>query len=98
MQWNRRAGMVLALLLIATPARGQNVFPPAGFDTFDSEMTIKLDLLPVSDCAPPANGSTEVVVSGPVVVHRGDPVDPGDGLREIPTEIVQLELSGTSPV
>ena len=102
MRGTRRTGVVrgsvLYLLLIAAPAAGQDVFPPAGFDTFDSEMTLKLELLPVQGGVPRANGSVDVTVTGPVVVHRGDPVDPGDGLREIPTEIVQLELSGTSPL
>jgi hypothetical protein len=79
-------------LLLAGDASAQDVFPPAGYDVMDSEMTIDLEIL-----VPVPSGAV-LLVDGVAVVQRSAPVDPGDGLREIETEIVQMELTGTSPI
>lgn len=66
-------------------------FPPAGPDTFQTDAVVTVQI--------PALNLTDVVaLSGPTVISRGTPFDPGDGRREVPTEMVSLDLTGASPV
>ena len=65
-------------------------FPLAGLDTFETAAVVTVQI---------SETLTELVaLSGPTVVERGDPTDPGDGRREVPTEIVSMDLSGTSAI
>jgi cysteine-rich repeat protein len=68
------------------------VFPPAGLDN-------RLDTLAVVSVEIPAMGLTDSVqLRGPTTIQRGTPFDPGTGRRVIPTEIVQMDLTGSSGV
>jgi hypothetical protein len=66
-------------------------YPPAGEDTFPSGALLTAEIFGV--------GSFDVVLNGPTTVRRGDPADEdGDGLTDIRTEILAMELTGMSPV
>ncbi len=66
-------------------------FPPAGSDRFESTMALDgYELVtPLGTCPLDFDGT------GPTVVERGAPVGAGGGLREVDTEIVAMQLSGT---
>jgi cysteine-rich repeat protein len=64
------------------------VFPPAGSDSLETDAVVTVQISPTL---------TDVVeLSGPTVISRGDPEDLGDGLRQVPTEMIGLTLTGHS--
>lgn len=67
-------------------------YPGAGDDTFDSGASVKIDLGP--------SGAENVTLNGPTTVHRSSPcIGCGPGGRDtIQTELVQMTLTGTSPL
>ncbi len=86
--WSGRIGRVN---LTPPPPPECVTCPPAGSDSFDTTAVVTLDI--------PLLGLRDVVtLTGPTTIQRGDPVDPGDGRRELLTELVSLGLTGTSPV
>ncbi|MFQ6092431.1 MAG: DUF6073 family protein [bacterium] len=64
-----------------------STLPPAGWDCFDSEAQITLQI---------GQDQETVLLTGPTIVSRGDPQDPGDGLPEVQTEIIFMALEGSS--
>ncbi len=82
------AALVLALL---APVRA-GAYPAAGSDEFQTGATVGISAQP--NCASP----TSVIAIGPTKVKRGDPYNPGDGKITIDTEIVSLQLTGTSGI
>jgi hypothetical protein len=66
-------------------------YPPAGLDYLPS--TTATILLEISG---PYGFNETIVANGPTVVARGTPYDPGDGHIKIDTEIVSMQLTGTS--
>ncbi len=66
-------------------------FPPAGFDVFESDLTLNGLVLETPDggCGVNFEGV------GPTVVRRGNPTGSG-GDREIDVEIVAMQLTGTA--
>jgi len=84
---------VLAWLGSIPPTVGvaQTGYPAAGFDSFPSTAEITVDI--------PGLGTDTIVLEGPTTVHRGDPVlPPLGGTQTIDTEILSMNLTGTSPV
>jgi len=79
------ARLVTTLFAVCVASAQEAQFPPAGIDAFDSaaQVTIELDSPRVV---------IEATLVGPTRIRRGSPFDPGDGLFEIDTEIVALEL------
>jgi hypothetical protein len=73
----------------ACPALAHHAFEgfPAGQDSTDSDATMEIEIFGL---LPP----TLVQLSGPTVIGRGDPFDPGDGHWTIETEIVEMSLTG----
>ena len=68
-------------------------FPPAGTDRFPSIAKIQIVDIP--------NPGDEhiIVLTGPVIIERQDPVgDTAAGTRIVETEMVSMDLSGSSPV
>jgi hypothetical protein len=62
----------------------------AGQDSFNSEAAVIVDL---------GGGPTALVARGPTTVMRGAPGDADkDGLKDFPTEIVSMKLTGAHPV
>ena len=64
-----------------------STLPSAGWDCFDSEAQITLQI---------GQDQETVHLTGPTIVTRGNPSDPGDGLLEVQTEIIFMALEGTS--
>ena len=65
-------------------------YPPPGLDCFDSTMNYTL--------VSPKGNTYTIQLTGPTTVQRLDVGDPdGDGRRVIPTEMVQMNLSGYHP-
>ncbi|MEE8142497.1 MAG: hypothetical protein V3T77_05310, partial [Planctomycetota bacterium] len=64
-------------------------FLPAGEDRLRTQARFAVEVhvppLPV----------TTVILNGPTVIQRGNPLDPGDLRRTIPTEMVSMSLTGT---
>jgi hypothetical protein len=75
-------------------------YPSAGEDRFEStKATVQLEVTaPGVSALPVALGALETVeLQGPLLVKRGDPQDEdGDGNVEVPTEIVEMSLSGAA--
>ncbi len=73
------------------PPVASGAFPAAGFDVFESEMSLDgLELTtPLGPCKLDFDGT------GPTVIQRGAPVDLGGGQREIDVEIVAMQLTGS---
>jgi hypothetical protein len=75
-------------------------YPPAGEDRFERTVaTVEIEVtLPGVGALPVALAGLETVeMEGPMLVLRSDPRDSdGDDLVDIETEIVQLQLTGTS--
>lgn len=70
-------------------------YPDAGCDVFDSGAAVKIDLSPIGQGVHRVtlNGPTQIARSqNPLSPHDGD----SDGLRDFDTEIVHLDLQGTS--
>jgi hypothetical protein len=98
-------GFAIALLL-ALAAYGDDdggfdtSYPSAGEDRFERTVaTVEIEVtLPGVGALPIALTDLETVqLEGPMLVMRGDPQDSdGDDLVDIETEIVELELTGTS--
>ncbi len=89
--------MVLAFMPLfgaegdATTIIGGTGFPPAGPDEFPvslAQIGIDLTLNGIPD--------TEVSAEGPFLVQRSDPQAGSDGRNVIDTEIVQMDLTGSS--
>jgi len=77
------------------PTLFTKTFPTAGLDAFDSKMIL--------DDYPFAVGRDAICPldfegRGPTVIQRGNPVDIGGGRREIDTEIVAMQLTGTATI
>lgn len=65
-------------------------YPPGGVDEFPSGALLTLEL--------PNGNTAHVTLNGPTTVRRSDPHDAdGDGRMEIETELLTMNLSGTSP-
>jgi hypothetical protein len=69
-------------------------FPDAGLDVFESSLTLEGYELatPLGICP------VDFDDTGPTCVQRGAPVDLGGGQREIDTEIVAMQLTGTATI
>jgi len=64
-------------------------YPPAGFDYLDpTTATIGLEIIGMFN--------ETITAVGPTNVSRSNPYDPGDGRIKIDTEIVSMNLAGTS--
>ncbi len=77
----------------STTVIGGTGFPPAGPDEFPvslAQIGIDLSLNGIPD--------TEVSAQGPFLVQRSDPQAGSDGRNVIDTEIVQMDLVGSSPL
>lgn len=73
------------------PDLSTDTFPRAGSDTFESTMALDgYDLVTALGTCP-----LDFDGMGPTVVERGARVGLGGGLREVDTEIVAMQLSGT---
>ncbi|MCK6694204.1 MAG: DUF6073 family protein, partial [Thermoanaerobaculia bacterium] len=86
--------LIWALFTIsARDAYGQDapcrLFSPAGLDESPSLGMIILDILPLSL-------RDTVFVAGPTVIQRGEPQEDSTGKRIIPTQIVSMNLQGTT--
>jgi len=79
----RAAALASALALAGASARAE--CPPAGSDSFESSMTVILDVL--------STGAQSVELAGPVTVVRSEPRTDG-GVQVIDTELVAMELTG----
>jgi hypothetical protein len=86
--WFVAAFAAIAVLLCSS--RPAAAYPPAGTDEFDSAATITIDF---SFSGGPVMTET---VTGPTRIERGTPFNPGDGRWRIETEIVSMELRGTT--
>ncbi len=65
------------------------VYPPADRDSFPSGADMLIELNGI--------GPVNATLNGPTIVQRGDPADDdGDGLTEIQTEIVSMNLTGVT--
>ena len=64
------------------------LYPPAGNDTFGSTAVI--------DATLGAMPLPAIILTGPTTIMRGNPVTLPSGLTEIPTEMVALQLTGTT--
>jgi hypothetical protein len=74
-------------------------YPAAGEDVFDNTTaTVEIEYSMDSVSAAPRGGELETIeLQGPARVTRSDPADQdGDGLIEIKTEVVEMELRGTA--
>lgn len=80
--------LIVFLILVFGTTSVALAYPPAGHDEFLSTAVLVLNI--------PGLGTDTVTVTGPTIVNRGSPFDPGDGKLEIPTEIVSMQLTGTS--
>ena len=92
-QCRRAHRFAMAALLAAGVSFAQvspDGFPPAGIDEFDSSAIITIDLT--------SSGGPEITLTlvGPARIDRSDPFDPGDGRDVIETEILSMDLRGTS--
>ncbi len=89
----RRSGgfsLLAFLLALASPAAAQSEFPGAGTDSFESEMTVLLDVVGL--------GEQEINLKGPTTVQRGDPVQVDGENCKIDTEIIAMTLEADHPV
>ena len=66
-------------------------FPPAGPDLLDTLAVVSVEI-------PALALMDSVQLRGPSIIERGDPYTNADGFRKIDTEIVSMDLDGTSPV
>ncbi|MFA5891062.1 MAG: hypothetical protein WDA27_08960 [Actinomycetota bacterium] len=91
---------VLTLLAVVPVPKSSFAYPEAGSDSFDSSAMVFFTPVPGCPLAPDANNSLvqKVTLKGPTTVQRGAPETPPDGHETFETEIVELELSGTSPL
>ena len=65
-------------------------YPPGGTDSFPSGALLSVEI--------PGLGTFDMTLNGPTDVRRSDPADvDGDGLMDIQTEILAMNLVGTSP-
>ena len=65
-------------------------YPPGGTDSFPSGALLSVEM--------PGLGMFDLTLNGPTDVRRGDPGDvDGDGLMDIQTEILAMNLVGMSP-
>lgn len=74
------------------PTQPDLAFPDAGCDEFASGAAVKIDLSPIGQ------GLQRVTLNGPTKIDRKNEAADldADGLDEIDTEIIQLDLTGTS--
>jgi len=74
-------------------------YPSAGEDVFESTTaTVEIEYAIEAVSGNPVAGGRETIeVEGPTRVTRSDPADQdGDGLAEVKTEVVEMELHGTA--
>ncbi len=100
-------GFLLAPLLVLAACGDDGAdldtdYPSAGEDRFENtsatvEIEVKVEGV---GALPVAIGAFETIdLEGPALIKRGDPGDSdGDGLADIETEIVSMELTGTHPL
>lgn len=81
---------VLMLAMASIPnALCDTHYPPAGTDYLPSTTaTIELEIIGMF--------TETLIVHGPTMVSRSSPYDPGDGRWTIDTEIISMDLVGTS--
>lgn len=78
---------IFILTIVSVP--GAICYPSAGTDTMPSTTaTIELEIIGMF--------TETLTVGGPTTVSRSNPYDPGDGHIKIDTEIVSMNLVGTS--
>lgn len=82
------AGRITSIAM--TPNAPLTALPPAGTDCLDSELHMQLTVN--------GTGLEHVIGLGPLMLTRGDGVDPGDGRFEAPIEFVALDLGGTGSI
>jgi hypothetical protein len=81
--------LIVAFVLVLAVTGIAYCYPPAGTDTMNpTTATVELNIIGI--------GSETLTVTGPTVVSRQDPYNPGDGHIKIDTEIVSMSLTGTS--
>jgi hypothetical protein len=79
------------MLTIANIPRAAATYPPAGSDYMPNTKAI-IELVIYGPY-----GFTETIKAvGPTMVSRGTPYDPGDGFMKIDTEIISMNLVGSS--
>ncbi len=66
-------------------------FPPAGYDTFDSDATVDVQVPPVTGPITPLH------LEGPTTIQRSDPAVNVNGDDYIDTEMTSLDLTGVDP-
>lgn len=79
----------------SAPTATTDTFPAAGTDVFDSHLVLDDYAL-----ATTSFGTCNVFFDahGPTVVSRSAPIDLGGGLREIQTEMLAMQLTGTATI
>ena len=85
-----RKALLIPLIFLCTVALSAMAqFPAAGTDDYLAmgRITLQTGTCPVET----------IDLNGTVKVHRGSPFDPGDGRDEIPTEMIQMSLTGSAP-
>lgn len=87
------SGIILRKVIHRVVHKWENCPPLQGVDCFDSEARLEIDFN-FDDIA------DEVIdLTGPVLIQRGDPGDEDcDGLAEIGTEMISVQLNGQSQV
>jgi hypothetical protein len=81
--------ILIAFVLVLAVTGIAYCYPPAGTDTMNpTTATVELNIIGI--------GSETLTVTGPTVVARSNPYDPGDGHMKIDTEIISMNLTGTS--
>lgn len=93
--------LTLSAGLLVGPGAGvaRAEYPAGGVDSFDSRAQVFVAAEPLCVGATASTpGVVSAVVDGPTSVKRSDPVTPEDGRQVIDTEIIQLQLAGTTPL
>jgi hypothetical protein len=88
------SGIILRTVIHRVLRQWENCPPLEGVDCLDSEARLEIDY-------PPLTGTADEVIdlTGPTLIKRSNPGDNDcDGLAEIDTEMVSLQLTGQSQV
>lgn len=81
--------VTIVLILAMASVPNALCYPPAGTDYINpTTATIELEIIGMF--------TETITVTGPTTVSRGMPYDPGDGHIKIDTEIISMNLVGTS--
>jgi hypothetical protein len=92
-------GLLLITVSCGDGGEGETNYPAAGEDAFESTTaTVEIEITQEGvSTAPGAFGALEKIeLRGPALISRSDPSFDGD-IAVVETEIVEMELTGTSP-